>query len=160
MCLLNGSKIIFQNCESSKKIENIPGIGVLGATLLASMLKSGSSFKNGRSFAAFLGLTPKQHSSGGKECLLGIDKKGDTYARTLLIHGARSVLMRVDKKTDNRSVWLKKLLIRKNKNVAAVALANKIARTAWALVHEDTEYNPNHKVIIRCQSKTKLLKAA
>ena len=151
---------LFQGCETSKQLETIPGVGVLGATLLASMLKSGSSFKNGRHFAAFLGLTPKQHSSGGKECLLGISKKGDTYARTLLIHGARSVLVRVNKKADSQSMWLKKLLIRKDKNVAAVALANKIARTAWALVHENTEYNPNHKVIIRHKPKTKILKAA
>lgn len=151
---------LFQNCENSKRLETIPGVGVLGATLLASMLRSGSSFRNGRHFAAFLGLTPKQHSSGGKECLLGISKRGDTYARTLLIHGARSVLRYVNKKTDNQSMWLKKLLMRVDKNVAAVALANKIARTAWVLVHENTKYNPNHKVVIRYKPKAKILKAA
>jgi transposase len=150
----------FKGNDMCKKLEKIPGVGVLGATILASMLVSGSSFKNGRHFAAFLGLTPKQHSSGGKERLLGISKGGDTYTRTLLIHGARAVLLWVDKKTDNQSIWLKKLLTRAGKNIAAVALANKIARTAWAVVHDDTEYNPNHKPIIRNRPKAKDLKAA
>ena len=96
---------------------------MLGATLLASMLENGSSFKNGRHFAAFLGLTPRQHSSGGKELLLGISKDGDTYARTLLIHGARAVLLWVKKKTDQQSLWFKSLMMRAGKNKAAVALS-------------------------------------
>lgn len=136
---------LFNNSETSKRLGKIPGIGILGATLLASMLESGTSFKNGRHFAAFLGLTPKQHSSGGKELLLGISKGGDTYARTLLIHGARAVLLWISKKTDDKSMWLKQLMARAGKNKAAVGWANKIARIAWALVHENTEYNPNYK---------------
>ena len=136
---------ILNSSETSKRLKKIPGIGVLGATVLASTLGSGSSFKNGRHFAAFLGLVPRQHSSGGKERLLGISKGGDTYIRTLLIHGSRAVAVWVNKKTDPQSMWLKELIVRRGKNRAAVALANKIARTAWALVHENVEYNPNHK---------------
>jgi len=136
---------IFNASETSKRLETIPGIGVLGSTILASMLASGSSFRNGRHFAAFLGLTPRQHSSGGKKRLLGISKGGDTYARKILIHGARSVLLRVEKKTDSQSTWAKDLIIRRGSNKTAVALANKMARTAWALVNENTEYSPNHK---------------
>ena len=138
-------KVLFIGNEKCKQLATIPGIGELGATILASALGSGILFKNGRHFAAFLGLVPKQHSSGGKERLLGISKGGDTYIRTLLIHGARAVLRWTDKKTDLRSMWLKKLMIRRGNNKAAVALANKIARTAWAMVHENTEYNPSHK---------------
>lgn len=151
---------LFKNSDTSKQLETIPGIGILGSTILASILASGSSFRNGRHFAAFLGLTPRQHSSGGKERLLGISKGGDTYARKILIHGARAVLLRVDKKTDLQSMWLKDLIIRRGKNKAAVALANKMARTSWALVNENTGYNPNHKPIIRNKSKSKILKAA
>lgn len=137
---------LFANNAGCKKLETIPGIGRLGATILASTLGNGSAFKNGRHFAAFLGLTPKQHSSGGKERLLGISKGGDTYIRTLLIHGARAVLKWVDKKTDSHSVWLRGLIMRRGKNKAAVALANKIARTAWALINENTEYNSEYKL--------------
>jgi len=151
---------IFKGNETCQKLATIPGVGVLGATILASILASGSSFKNGRHFAAFLGLTPKQHSSGGKENLLGISKGGDTYTRTLLIHGGRAALLWVSKKTDKRSIWAKNLVMRAGKNKTAVALANKIARTAWALVHENTEYDPNHKPVIRNKPKAKVSKAA
>ena len=128
-----------------KRLANIPGIGELGATILASMLGNGTSFRNGRHFAAFLGLVPRQCSSGEKNRLLGISKGGDTYVRTLLIHGARSVLHWVNRKTDKQSLWLKKVMIRRGKNKAAVALANKMARIAWALVNQGNNYNPNYK---------------
>lgn len=139
---------LFKTNETCKKLSKIPGVGKLGATILASTLGNGAAFRNGRHFAAFLGLTPKQHSSGGKERLLGISKGGDTYIRALLIHGARAVLRWINKKTDNQSRWLKSLLMRRGKNKTAVALANKIARVAWALVHGETEYIVNHKPII------------
>lgn len=143
---------LFKTNETCKRLEKIPGIGILGATILASVLGNGSSFKNGRHFAAFLGLVPKQHSSGGKEMLLGISKGGDTYIRTLLIHGARSVLQWLDKKADLKNdklrIWLNNLRSRTNvKNKTAVALANKIARIAWAVVHENAEYNANYRVV-------------
>jgi transposase len=138
---------LFKNNEACRRLEKIPGIGVLGATILASILGNGGGFKNGRHFAAFLGLTPRQHSSGGKERLLGISKGGDTYIRTLLIHGARSVLVYVDKKDDKQSTWLKNLVMRAGYNKSAVALANKIARTAWAIIAEGANYSANHKPV-------------
>lgn len=136
---------IFKKDETCKRLGKIPGIGKLGATILASVLGNGATFKNGRHFAAFLGLVPKQHSSGGKERILGISKRGDTYIRTLLIHGARAVLLWVSKKTDSKSMWLKNLVARRGKNKTAVALANKIARISWAVVHANTEYDPNYR---------------
>ena len=137
-------EVMFNKNETCKKLATIPGIGEIGATILAAVLGTGSAFKNGRHFAAFLGLVPRQHSSGGKDCLLGISKGGDTYIRTLLVHGARSVLFWVNKKTDSQNKWLKNLVVRRGKNKAAVALANKIARIAWSLVRENTVYKPNH----------------
>ncbi len=145
-------EILFKSNEPCQRLEKIPGIGALGATILASILGNGAGFKNGRHFAAFLGLVPKQHSSGGKERLLGISKGGDTYVRYLLIHGARAVLLWSSKKTDKQSMWIKNLIARRGYNKAAVALANKIARTAWAIIHEGSNYNVNYK--------PKLLKAA
>jgi transposase len=136
-------KALVKGNEICKKLMKIPGVGELGATILAAVLGNGASFKNGRHFSAFLGIVPKQHSSGGKDRFLGISKGGDTYIRTLLIHGGRAVVRCIDNKTDRQSMWLKKLVARGNKNKAAVALANKIARTAWALVSSGTEYEPN-----------------
>jgi transposase len=146
---------LFAGNDACKRLEKIPGIGVLGATILASVLGNGSSFKNGRHFAAFLGLVPKQHSSGGKEVILGISKGGDTYIRTLLIQGAKSVLRWVDKKevlkNDKLRAWLKNLKARKHGNIAAVALANKIARISWAVVSENTRYSSNYKFVNKMQ---------
>jgi transposase len=138
---------LFKNNEACQRLEKIPGIGVLGATILASILGNGGAFKNGRHFAAFLGLTPKQHSSGGKDRLLGISKGGDTYARTLLVHGARAVLLRVNKKTDKHSKWVSDIASRRGCNKAAVALANKNARIAWSIIREGSNYDVNHKHI-------------
>lgn len=136
---------LFKNNETCRRLEKIPGIGVLGATILASVLGNGGGFKNGRHFAAFLGLTPKQHSSGGKNRLLGITKGGDTYIRSLLIHGARTVILHANSKTDKLSKWANSLRLRKGYNKAAVALANKIARIACAVLKEDNNYNTNYK---------------
>jgi transposase len=95
--------------------------------------------------AAWLGLTPGQHSSGGKDRLLGISKRGDTHLRTLLIQGAKSALNAAEKKTDPRSLWLKSLCSKRHKNIAVVALANKNARIAWALLSNETDYLPESK---------------
>jgi len=143
---------LFENNEVCGRLEKIPGIGKIGATILAAALGNGSAFKNGRHFAAFLGLVPKQHSSGNKERLLGISKVGDTYIRTILVHGARSVSLYADKKTDNQSAWLKNLKARSGNNIAAVAMANRMARTAWALVAKNVEYKVNYKPAITNQS--------
>jgi len=126
----------------AKRLQQIPGIGPIIATALICAIGDGKQFKRGRDMAAWLGLTPRQHSSGGKDRLLGISKRGDAYLRTLLIHGARSVLRVAGNKNDPRSRWMQNLCGRRNKNIAAVALANKNARIAWALLSKETDYLP------------------
>ena len=130
------------NDPAAKRLQGIPGIGPITATALACAVGDGKLFKRGRDMAAWIGLTPKQHSGGGKEKLLGISKRGDAYLRTLLIHGARSVLKVAGNKDDLRSRWLQQLCSRRNKNIAAVALANKNARVAWALLSKGLGYQP------------------
>lgn len=110
------------------------------ATAVVAAAGDGRNFKNGRQFAAWLGLVPNQYSSGDRRKLLSITKRGDRYLRTLLVHGARSVVRRSDNKSDSRSLWLNKIKERRNKNVAAVALANKNARIIWALLVTGEEY--------------------
>ncbi len=125
---------------AAKRLQQIPGIGPVTATALVSGVGNARQFKRGRDMAAWLGLTPRQHSSGGKERLLGISKRGDAYLRTLLIQGARSVLKVAGRKDDPRSRWLQSLCERRNPNIAAVALANKNARIAWALLAQNIDY--------------------
>ncbi len=97
-------------------------------------IADGKEFKNGRHMAAYLGLVPKQHSSGGKDRLLGTSKRGDRYVRSMLIHGARAMAFRVKNNPDHDSQWLYKLIERRGFNKAVVAFANKIARQAWAIL--------------------------
>ena len=129
--------------EASRRLAEIPGIGPITASAMVATIGKAREFKNGRQLAAWMGLVPKQNSTGGKPTLLGISKRGDTYLRTLLIHGARSVIQCVEKNPDG-SAWLRKLLARRNKNVAAVALANKNARTIWALLAHDQTYRRDY----------------
>ena len=126
----------------ARRLMTLRGVGALGASALASALGDGQSFRRGREFAASLGLTPRQHSTGGKDRLLGISKRGDGYLRKLLVHGARAVLRHADTRDDGLSQWLQGLQSRKHTNVATVALANKTARIAWALACHGTEYDP------------------
>jgi transposase len=130
---------------AAKRLQSIPGIGPMSATAIVCAVGDGKQFKRGRDLAAWLGLTPRQQSSGGKDRLLGISKRGDSYLRTLLIQGAKSVIKVVGNKTDPRSLWLQNLCTRKHKNTAAVALANKNARIAWALLSNETSYLPEGK---------------
>jgi len=130
---------------AAKRLQSIPGIGPISATAILCAVGDGKQFKRGRDLAAWLGLTPRQQSSGGKDRLLGISKRGDIYLRTLLIQGAKSVLKVVNNKTDPRSLWLQNLCGRRHKNIAAVALANKNARIAWALLNNETSYLPEGK---------------
>ncbi|GAC1336015.1 MAG: IS110-like element ISPa11 family transposase [Collimonas sp.] len=127
----------------SRKLEGIPGIGPITASALVASVGDAKNFVSGRQLAAWLGLVPRQHSTGGKSTLLGISKRGDTYLRTLLIHGARSVILQAGRKPDGQG-WLHNLLARRNKNVAAVALANKNARTVWALLAHDRQYQHDY----------------
>jgi transposase len=130
----------FNANEACQRIGEIEGIGVVTATAVIARIGDPKHFTCGRHFSAFLGLVPRQNSSGGKQRLLGISKRGDTYLRTLLIHGARSALLAAAKKTDKRSVWLKKLEGRRGMNRACVALANKNARIIWSLLAHNTTY--------------------
>jgi transposase len=129
--------------EASRKLEAIPGIGPITASTMVATVGQAREFKNGRQLAAWLGLVPKQNSSGGKSTLLGISKRGDTYLRTLLIHGARSVVRLAENKAPPDS-WLLGLIGRRHKNVAAVALANKNARIVWALLAKDRIFQPDY----------------
>jgi len=129
---------------ASKKLAQIPGIGPITASALVASIGDAKSFENGRQLAAWLGLVPRQHSSGGKQVLLGISKRGDTYLRTLLIHGARAVIRVAEGKVGHADSWLARLMDRRNKNVAAVALANKNARTVWALLAHARDYQAGY----------------
>lgn len=133
------------HCSStaSCKLAQVPGIGPLTASALVASIGDAKNFDSGRQVAAWLGLVPKQHSSGGKQNLLGMSKRGDTYLRTLLIHGARSVIYRAQRKSDS-CCWINGVVNRRNKNVAAVALANKNARIIWALLAHERQYEANY----------------
>lgn len=125
-----------------QRLMTIPGIGPLTATAIVAAVSNATAFKNGRQFAAWIGLVPRQHSTGGKPRLLGISKRGDVYLRKLLVHGARATLRWIGLKTDRRSTWLRGLIERRGKNKAAVALANKNARIVWVLLTTDQVYTP------------------
>jgi len=122
--------------EACRRIAEIPGIGPLTATAAIAVMGDPKAFKSGGEFAAFVGLVPRQVGTGGKTKLLGISKRGDTYLRTMLIHGARAVLTRAS----DPGPWASELCKRRPFNVAAVALANKMARTIWALLAHDRKY--------------------
>lgn len=128
---------------ASRRLAEIPGIGPLGASALVASIGDARAFKNGRQLAAWLGLVPRQHSTGGKPTLLGISKRGDVYLRTVLIHGARSAILADQRRGDGGS-WLAKLLERRHPNIAATALANKNARVVWALLAHEREYQPGY----------------
>ena len=128
---------------ASRKLEAIPGIGPLSATALIASIGDVHTFKNGQQLAAWLGLVPRQHSTGGKSTLLGISKRGDVYLRALLVHGARAVIAAAQRR-HTTGPWLTKLLERCHPNVAAVALANKNARVVWALLAHNRTYQPNY----------------
>lgn len=131
------------NNEDCQRLLTIPGVGLLTATALVAAIGDINAFKSGRELAAWLGLVPRQHSTGGKPTLLGISKRGDTYLRTLLIHGGRTVVRVAEKHQDKRSKWVKQLDDRRGKNISAVAVANKNARVAWALLSNQTTYQAN-----------------
>jgi transposase len=133
-----------QGNEASARVAKISGIGALGASALVASVGKAASFRSGRQLSAFLGMVPRQASSGGKPTLLGMSKRGDSYVRTLLIHGARSVVQQAVRHPERADPWLRHLLARRPKNVVAVALANKNARVAWALLARGGDYQPRH----------------
>ena len=126
--------------EPAQRLLAMPGIGPMTASALCATVGDATAFTTGRQLAAFLGLTPRQHSTGGKAKLLGIHKQGDSYLRGLLVHGARAVQRMAVKKTDARSTWLNDLGKRRHKNIATVAQANKTARIAWVILAKGETY--------------------
>jgi transposase len=128
--------------EPARRLMQVEAIGPQTATALIASMGDPHVFDSGRSYAASLGITPRQHSSGGKERLGRITRHGDRYVRTLLVHGARAYLRFVDKKTDAKSAWARRLKERRHVNVATVALAAKHARIAWAILAHGTDYRP------------------
>ena len=129
--------------EITKRLQQLRGVGPMVATALVATVGTAEQYHNGRQMAASLGLTPRQHSSGDKHRLLGISKRGDAYMRTLLIHGARAVASQAKHKDDRLSKWVTGIARRSHTNVAAVALANKTTRMAWAMLRNETNYDPD-----------------
>ena len=125
---------IFNFNDDCKRIGKIDGVGVITATALVAAVGDPRAFKNGRELSAWLGLTPRQHSTGGKSVLLGISKRGDKYIRKNLIHGCRSVVYYAKNKSDSRSRWIMQKLETKGANKTAVAVANRTARVVWAIL--------------------------
>ena len=126
-----------------KRRQKLRGVGPLSATAWVATVGDASPYHNSRQMAAAIGLTPRQHSSGGKDRLLGISKRGDVYLRSMLIHGARAVVSQAKHRDDRLSRWATGIATRRHPNVAAVALANKTARMAWAMLRNETDYDPD-----------------
>jgi len=127
--------------EASKRLRTIPGIGIIGATAITAVVTDPKAFRSGRDFAAWIGLVPREDSTGGKRKLGPISKQGDRYLRRILVVGAHSVLRRA-KHSPERYPWLTRLLARRPFKVVAIALANKMARVAWALLAKGGSYRP------------------
>jgi transposase len=130
------------NFPHQAMLENRGTVRPMTATALVATVGTGEQYRKGRQMAAALGLTPRQNSSGDKQRLLGISKRGDAYLRTLLIHGARAVVSQARYRDDRLSRWVTDIAQRSHPNVAAVALANKTARMAWAMLRDKTDYDP------------------
>lgn len=126
--------------QAARRLTEVPGIGPLTATALVAAVGTAEGFRGGRDLSAWLGLVPRQATTGGKPKLLGITKRGNKYLRYLLVHGARAVIGRLSEQTTRLGHWLRKLLARAHPNVAVVALANKLARIAWAVLARGVRY--------------------
>ena len=133
---------IAQESEACRRLDAIPGIGPVTATAIIAAIGNGAAFGKGREFAAWVGLVPGEHSTGGKQKLLGISKRGNSYLRRLFVQGARAVLQFREKQSSGLSAWLAQLTSRVHHNVAGVALANKLARMAWAVLAKGEVYRP------------------
>jgi len=129
--------------EVTRRLQQLRGVGPMVATALVATVGDAQQYHKGRQMAAAIGLTPRQHSSGGKDRLLGISKRGDVYLRSLLVHGARAVVSQAKHRDDRLSRWVIGIAQRRHPNVAAVALANKTARMAWAMLRNETDYDPD-----------------
>ena len=139
-------KRLAENNEDCVRLQQLRGVGPMISTAMVATVGDARQYHKGRQMAAAIGITPKQHSSGGKDRLLGISKRGDVYLRTLMIHGARAVVARAEHKDDRLSRWVTGIATRRHPNVAAVALANKTARMAWAMLRNETNYDPDFAI--------------
>ena len=135
-------KRLAANNEDCVRLQQLRGVG----PMISTAMGDARQYHKSRQMAAAIGITPRQHSSGGKDRLLGISKRGDVYLRTLMIHGARSVVARAKHKDDRLSRWVTNIANKKHPNVAAVALANKTARMAWAMLRHETDYDPDYAI--------------
>jgi transposase len=127
--------------ESCERLTDIPGIGPVTATALVAAIGNGAAFRKGRELAAWIGLVPREHSTGGKQKLLGISKHGNSYLRRLLVQGARAVLQQRTAQSSGLQLWLTQLSARAHQSVVVVALANKLARMAWAVLVKQERYH-------------------
>jgi transposase len=139
-------ELVAKRSDDCRRLVTVPGIGPLGATALIAAVGNGAMFGKGRELAAWLGLVPRQNSTGGKTTLLGISKRGNRYVRMLFIHGARSCLKHLNRDNHELGLWMTQLEQRAHKNVVAVALANKIARIAWAVLARQEVYRSSAAV--------------
>jgi len=139
-------KRLAANNEDCVRLQQLRGVGPMISTAMVATVGDARQYHQGRQMAAAIGITPKQHSSGGKDRLLGISKRGDVYLRTLMIHGARAVVIRARHRDDRLSRWVTNIATRRHPNVAAVALANKTARMAWAMLRNETDYDPDFAI--------------
>ena len=136
-------------CENEvcRRLVAIPGIGSITATAIIAAIGNGAAFKKGREFAAWLGIVPSEYTTGGKQKLLGISKRGNSYLRKLFVQGARAVMQHRHNQAPGLSAWLAQLLARSHQNVAIVALANKLLRMAWAVLCKNETYRPPAPVV-------------
>ncbi len=139
-------KRLAENHEACVRLQQLRGIGPMTSTAMVATVGDARQYHKSRQMAAAIGITPKQHSSGDRDRLLGISKRGDVYLRTLMIHGARSVVARAKHKDDPLSRWVTGIATKRHPNVAAVALANKTARMAWAMLRNETDYDPDFAI--------------
>jgi transposase len=133
-------ELIAQQDAACQRLLTVPGVGPLVSTAMIAAVGNGSAFRKGREFSAWLGLVPKQHSTGGKSRLLGISKRGNPYLRRLFIHGARSAFLHLNRKNHRIGSWMNQVEARTHRNVAIVALTNKLARIAWAVLAKGDLY--------------------
>jgi transposase len=136
-----------QDDDLGQRLMSIPGVGPITASVLAAEVGDGKQYRCGRDFAAAIGLVPRQYSTGGKNKLLGISKRGDKNIRRLLVQCARAYMQRLERQTDRLAQWVRAILMRRHSNVVACALANKLARTAWAIAAHHTEFKRQEAVI-------------
>ena len=139
-------KQLAENHEECVRLQQLRGVGPMISTAMIATVGDARQYRTSRQMAAAIGITPKQHSSGDRDRLLGISKRGDVYLRTLMIHGARAVVARAAHKDDRLSRWVTNIANKKHPNVAAVALANKTARMAWAMLRHETDYDPDYAI--------------